>query len=458
MFSFLRNGLTKLFRGISNKKFISEFDAQILFEQLRSLLIEADVHFSVIDYLLNRVKDHSSDAIELGSFTPSYLFDLIYKEISCLLGWDERSQLESDNCFDKIEKEILNLVESDKISSWIFCGLPGQGKTTQVAKVAYFLKNSNSSLSIGLVSTDNTRPAAGEQLRLLAEPLDFPVFIIQPDQSLDIFIDSVLKESKKRNCQLLLVDTAGCLETDLDGLNQVQEIAVRLFSEKVFFVVHGGKGQSVLESCLCFQKRIGLTGLIVTMLDGETTGGCLLSMVHRLGLPIEFEGFGEHLDHIRLFNPLSMTDRILGLGDPFNLKRKLESSLTPEQIEGLNKDALTVEFTFQDYLDKARILRSCGPLTTLLAMVPGFSNLRLNESDFILSDSIICSMTKKERKCLVQFSEKNLLRIAKGSGRSVDEVKRVIGNFEALRSTFREMGSSFDLNKLTKIMGEMKWH
>ncbi|WP_108623853.1 signal recognition particle receptor subunit alpha [Candidatus Similichlamydia epinepheli] len=456
MFSFLRNRLTKLFHGISDKEFLSTIDAKFLLDQMRSLLIEADVHVSVINHLLKRVEDQSFESLALGKFTPSYLFQLVYKEISYLLGRDEQS-LSEYNSNEKIKSKKLFQVKAGTVSSWMFCGLPGQGKTTQVAKIAAFLKEQDSSLAIGLVSTDVSRPAAGEQLCAFSAPLQLPVFLAKPGERIDVFIDRVLQESKEQGIQLLLVDTAGCLETDLNGLSRLQEIAIHLSSEKIFFVVHGGKGQSVLEACICFKKMVGLTGIIVTMLDGDVTGGCLLSIVHRLGLVIEFEGFGEHLDQIRPFNPLSMTDRILGLGDSFNLKRQLESSLDPKQMEILTNKTFRMEFTFQDYLDQVRMLKNCGPLSSLLAMVPGFSDLRLNENDFTISESIICSMTKKERECLVPFSEKSLLRIANGSGRSVEEVMRIIHNFDALRSTFREMGSSFDLNKLKKIMGELKW-
>ncbi|RDB31408.1 signal recognition particle receptor subunit alpha [Candidatus Similichlamydia laticola] len=456
MFSVLKQGWSRLLQGIKQKSFLSDCDSEDICAQMRSLLLEADVHPSVIDHLLSKIKEGAAEAVQRGKWTPTRFTELIYEEVGLLLGKTEESSREY--YAEEAENTPYFSPVENKTCVWLFCGLPGQGKTTQIAKLAAFLRQQDVSLSIGLVCADFSRPMAGKQLELLTKELHLTLFLVEPQEDLDSFLQRVLKQSRLQGIHLLLVDSAGCLDTDITAMQELNQICSLLNPEKVFFVVHGGKGQSVLESGLRFHEKVRLTGFIVTMLDGEVKGGSILSMVHRVGVPIVFEGFGERLEDLRLFNPLSMADRILGMGDTFNLKKKLRGPLQGDQIDDLKKRALEGEITFQDYLDQCRALRKCGPLSALLAMVPGFSELHFEENDFVRSEAIICSMKAKERLCLVPFSEKSLHRIASGSGCSVQEVMRLIQNFEAFRSTVRQMGSSFDLDKLKKMMGGLKWH
>jgi signal recognition particle subunit SRP54 len=316
--------------------------------------------------------------------------------------------------------------------------LQGSGKTTHAAKLALWLKKHFHKSPL-LVALDLQRPAAIEQLKILGKKIGAPVFSIEGETDPLKVAKEALKEGEY---DVLIFDTAGRLHIDEELMEQLEKLKKTVDPEEVIFVANAASGQDAVKTAKQFEERIGITGSILTMLDGTTRAGAAVSIKEITGKPLLFEGVGEKVEDIQIFNPHSMADRILGMGDVINLVKKAEEQFSEEENARLEKKLRSASFTFNDYLKQMSSIKKMGPLKGLLKMIPGIGdaiNLEDSEKEFTKMEAIILSMTQEEREGEVELIPPRKRRIAKGSGTSMDEVNRLVKGFKQIKKMAKEL-------------------
>ncbi|WP_102346969.1 signal recognition particle protein [Bacillus sp. Marseille-P3661] len=428
-FEGLADRLQSTIQRIRGKGKVTEDDVNEMMREVRLALLEADVNFKVVKDFVKRVKERAVGQEVMKSLTPGQqVIKVVQEELTALMG-GEQSKIAVSNR----PPTVVMMV-----------GLQGAGKTTTTGKLANLLRKKYNRNPL-LVAADIYRPAAIKQLETLGKQLNMPVFSLGDQVSpVEIAKQAILK-AKEDHQDYVLIDTAGRLhidETLMDELKQIKELAK---PDEIFLVVDAMTGQDAVNVAQSFNEQLGLTGAILTKLDGDTRGGAALSIKAVTNTPIKFVGMGEKLDQLEDFHPERMASRILGMGDVLTLIEKAQANVDQEKAKELEQKMRTMSFTFDDFLDQLAQVRNMGPLDDLLGMLPGankikgLKDLKVDEKQISHVEAIIQSMTKQEKITPEIINASRKKRIAKGSGRTVQEVNRLLKQFEDMKKMMKQM-------------------
>lgn len=437
MFGALSEKLQSTFSGLFKAKKLSEENISEAIREVRMALLEADVNYGIVKTLIKNIKEKALGTEILQSVTPAQQFiKVVHEELIALMGSDESP---------------LNISRNPSIV--MLCGLQGAGKTTHCAKLAHFLTKDPYNKKPFLIACDLQRPAAIEQLKYLGKSIEVPVFSIDGEQDPLKVAKAGLEEAKKLHCDVIIVDTAGRLHIDEELMQQLSSLHSYLKPDETFFVANAMTGQDAANSAAAFGARVPITGSILTMLDSEARAGAALSICEMTKKPLKFEGVGEKIEDLQVFNPTSMADRILGMGDTINLVKKAKEHIDEQASSRLEERLKNATFTYQDFLSALQMIKKMGPLKSLLKMIPGMSqlpSLDLAEDKFKQVEAIILSMTPKEREGLDDLEMSRRRRISKGSGVPLEEVNRTIKSFKQIKQLMKQMPN---LKQIQKMMG-----
>ncbi len=428
MFGALTDKFQQMFSSLTGKKTLSEENIADAVREVRLALLDADVNYSVAGGFVKRVKEKALGGEVLKSVSPGQQFiTLVHQELIALMGAQE-SVLEMHG-----RPEVI-----------LMCGLQGSGKTTQTAKLAHYLQKKHKNFRILLAACDLQRPAAVDQLKKLAAQIDVPVFTIEGEKNPVRVAKEALQKAKLEGFDVLIVDTAGRLHIDADLMDQLKEIKQAVQPHETLFVASAATGQDAVKTAVEFDKAVEITGTILTMLDGSARAGAAISIREVTQKPLKFEGVGEKIGDLQPFNPQSMADRILGMGDVINLVRKAQENYDEEESKAMEKKFLKAAFTYDDYLKQMGMIKKMGSFKSLLKMIPGMSNLAdidFDEKEFNRIEAMISSMTREERIEKAELTPSRRRRIAVGSGVTVDTVNRMVKGFKKLKQFCKEMPS-----------------
>jgi signal recognition particle subunit SRP54 len=432
MFEVLTEKLTKIFSGLNNKGRLSEKEIDEALRQIRLALLEADVNFKVVKSFLTVVREKAVDAKVLESLTPGQqIVKIVNEELVGILG-REPSKLKASSH----APTIVMLV-----------GLQGAGKTTTAAKLALHLKQSNQRTL--LVAADTRRPAAVEQLKVLGNQLDIPVYSEDIKQDPVSICRNAIKKAEEMAASWVLIDTQGRLHIDETLMKELVDIKVAVAPAEILLVADAMTGQDAVNIAEEFNKNLGLTGLILTKMDGDARGGAALSIKFVTGVPIKFIGVGEKNNALEIFYPDRLASRILGMGDVLTLIEKAEVAFDKQKMQQLESKLRKSEFDLDDLLEQMRQIKKMGSITQLVEMIPGFSKISKGISDKESLDktkkleAIILSMTKEERRNPDIINGSRRRRIARGSGASSSDVNQLLNQF-------------YNIQKMTKMMAKGK--
>lgn len=441
MFSLLSDKLDDTFRKLRGLNKISESNIADAMREIRMALLDADVEYSVAREFIAHVKEQAMGEAVLKTVKPGEQIVKIFRDqLAELLGG---------------EAAELNLTPPGRI---LVVGLNGAGKTTTSAKLARRLKADGHKPL--LVACDLIRPAAIDQLATLAKQIDVPVYTPSASEKDVIRVaKDALKWAKEQEHDVIIFDTAGRQEVDEDLVEELRRLAKFLDAQESLLVADAATGQQAVRVAQAFDKAVGLTGIILTKLDGDARGGAALSMRAVTGKPIKFVGEGEKLDMFGPFVPVRMADRILGMGDIVGLVEKAAEKIDQESAMNSMSRMMSGEFNFNDFLSQMRMMQSLGPLEGLLGLLPGFSKIKkqlpegaLDPKKMKRMEAIVLSMTPAERANYKLLIPSRRRRIAKGSGVSEIEVNRFIKNFKQMKEM---MGGKGKMGGLMKAMGKM---
>lgn len=441
MLGFLTEKMQGLASKLSGKHKLTEENVGDAVREVRMALLEADVNYGVAKTLVKAIKEKALGDAVFKSVTPGQQFiKTVHDELKALMGSEEAG---------------LNL--SAKLAVFMMCGLQGSGKTTHCAKLARYLKKNGQCKKPMVAACDLQRPAAVEQLRTLCEQADIDFFSIASESDPVKVAKGALEKAKTENCDLLIIDTAGRLHIDEEMMQQLEKIKSTVSPDEILFVANSTTGQDAVNVAAEFNKRIEITGTILTMLDGNTRGGAAISIREVTGKPLKFEGIGEKIDDLQVFNPESMADRILGMGDTINLVKKAKEHFDEDEAKDLEKKMRNATFSYEDYLNQIQVVKKMGSLKGLLSMLPGAANLKqldFDDKEFFKVESIIYSMTPSERQGKDELSVPRRKRIAKGSGTKLEDVNRLEKSFKQAKKLFKNMPN---MKQLQKMMGGSRW-
>lgn len=445
MFGALTEKLQSLFHSLSGKKVLTEDNIADAVREVRLALLDADVNYGVVSRFIKRVKDRSLGDDVVKSVSPGkYFTKIVHDELTALMGSEEKS-----------------LFLPGKPSAIMLCGLQGSGKTTQCAKLARYLLREGKERKILLVACDLQRPAAVDQLARLASQAGVSVFLPEGDCDPVSVARKAMDKARKEGFDVVIVDTAGRLHIDEELMAELVAMKKVIEPSEVLFVASCQIGQDAVKTAEAFEKTVGITGSILTMLDGSARAGAAISIREITGKPLKFEGIGEKIDDLRPFHPQSMADRILGMGDVINLVRKAEEHFDKEEEAEMEKKFLKASFTYGDYLKVLAKIRKMGSLKSLLHMIPGVASAGLpeiDEKELRVAEAIIFSMTLKEREEKTELTPSRRRRIARGSGVDVEEVNRLVKKFKKMKLFLKEMpGLQKQMQKKTGNKENFLW-
>jgi signal recognition particle subunit SRP54 len=425
VFSQLSDRLQDVFKDLRGHGSISEANITDALRQVRLALLEADVHFQVAKDFIARVKEKSLGQDVMRSITPGQqIVKIFHDELTQLLGGDNAP---------------LDLSSPARI---MMVGLHGAGKTTSAAKLAYLLKKQGKAPL--LFACDLHRPAAIEQLATLAKQVSVPFFRPEPGQT-DLLQagHQAIEWAETQSGNVQIYDTAGRLEIDEVLVGELKKLRDLLQPQEILLVCDAATGQQAVNVATHFHEALGLTGLILTKLDGDARGGAALSMREVTHRPIKFAGLGEKIEQFEPFYPERLAGRILGMGDVVSLVEKAAAAIDEEEAARLEKKIRTATFDFNDFLSQLQLLNRMGPLENILGMLPGMSNLKgfsVDGKRLKRTEAIVLSMTKDERKRPEILNARRRQRIARGSGTTVTEVNTLLRQFDQMRKLMKNAG------------------
>jgi len=431
MFEALQDRFQRVFKSLRIQGVLTEEVVDETLREVRLALLEADVNLHVVKALLERVRVKALDTEVRSSFSPGQeVVRIVRDELIEILGRDAS----------------LLTFSKDYPTVFLLVGLQGSGKTTTAGKLALWLA-ARKRRPI-LVSTDVYRPAAREQLAVIAKAIQIPCF---PGAGIDSPIELALaarKDAADRGHDILIVDTAGRLHIDEELMNEVSELRTRLRPSEVLLVADAMIGQDAVRSAQEFHERLGTTGVILTKLDGDARGGAALSIRHVTGQPVKFIGVGEKYDALEVFYPDRIVSRILGMGDILSLIEKAEEKIDKQKALEVHRKLQTDTFTLEDFRDQLRQVRQLGPMDQMLGMLPQVgifkdaAKARVDEKELVRIEAIINSMTLQERGHHEIINGKRRKRIARGSGTSVQQVNQVLKQYFQMRKMMKSMSQS----------------
>jgi len=430
MFEVLSEKLGKVFRALSGKGKLSEKDIDDALRQVRLALLEADVNFRVVKDFVSRVKERSLGAEVLRSLTPAQqIIKIVNEELVKTLG----------------EGQSRLIPSSQPPSVAMLVGLQGSGKTTTSAKLALHLKHSGQRPL--LVAADNRRPAAIEQLVILGEQLGIPVYQEGASARSEDVCAHALTRAKELAATWVIVDTAGRMHIDEPMMEELAQVREELKPDEILLVVDAMTGQDAVRMAGEFNSRLGLTGLILTKMDGDARGGAALSIRWVSGVPIKFIGIGEKVDAFEPFYPDRLASRILGMGDVLTLIEKAEKTFDEQRVKELQKKVRTASYSLDDFLAQLREFKRMGPVDQLVEMLPGVSQLArqlpagMEEKQLKKVEAMILSMTPEERRNPNIIDGSRRRRIARGSGVKTQDINQLLNQFRQMQKLMK-MGIS----------------
>lgn len=426
----LSERLQDAFAKLKGKGKISEQDIKDVLREVRVALLEADVNYKVVKSFVGNIKDRAMGAGVMESLTPGQqVVKIVHDELTQLMGGEAK----------KIE------ISSKPPTIIMMVGLQGSGKTTSTGKLARYLKEKMHKRPL-LAACDVYRPAAIQQLKVLGQQLDIPVFEQGSDRSpVDIATDAVA-HAKAHGNDVVIIDTAGRLHIDEVLMQELVAIKEAVTPTEILLVVDAMTGQDAVNVAEHFNDNLDITGIVLTKLDGDTRGGAALSVKSVTGKPIKFTGQGEKLDALEPFHPDRMASRILGMGDILTLIEKAEAEFDQKQAAELQEKIKTQSFTLEDYLAQMDQLQGMGDIESMLSMIPGVSkkmlkNVKLDAKDMDHTRAIILSMTPEERQNTKIINGSRRKRIAAGCGLKVQDVNRLIKQFEQSQTFMKQFGA-----------------
>lgn len=431
MFETLTDKLQGAFKKFGAHGVVTEDDLDQALREVRMAMLEADVNFRVVREFTAKVKEQALGAEVLRSLTPvQQVVDIVHSELVEMLGGEE----------PKLETSLR------PPTVIMMVGLQGSGKTTSAAKLAGLLKKQGQRPL--LVACDVYRPAAVDQLVTLAADLDVPVHQEGTEPSPLEIATNALEKAKSTNATHLLIDTAGRLHIDEEMMKEVAGLRSELTPQEVLFVADAMAGQDAVNAAKEFHDQVGVTGLILTKMDGDARGGAALSIRAVLGVPVKFLGIGEKADALELFHPDRLAGRILGMGDMLTLIEKAKDSMGDEDADKFVEKVKRGSFDLQDFVEQLRKVRSMGPLQQLVGMLPGFNKMKMqldvdemDDSFFIQAEAIVLSMTPWERRHPEKVDGKRRRRISKGSGTNPADVNQLLKQFFEARKIAKSLSS-----------------
>ncbi|MEK4030222.1 MULTISPECIES: signal recognition particle protein [Bacillaceae] len=428
-FEGLADRLQSTMQKIRGKGKVTEADVKEMMREVRLALLEADVNFKVVKSFVKKVSERSVGQEVMKSLTPGQqVIKVVKEELTNLMG-GEQSQI----AVAKRPPTVIMMV-----------GLQGAGKTTTTGKLANLLRKRYNRKPL-LVAADIYRPAAIKQLETLGKQLNMPVFSLGDQVSPVEIAKQAIEKAKADHHDYVLIDTAGRLHVDEDLMGELKDIKELTNPDEIFLVVDAMTGQDAVNVAESFNEQLGVTGVILTKLDGDTRGGAALSIRAVTEKPIKFAGMGEKLDALEPFHPERMASRILGMGDVLTLIEKAQTNVDEEKAKELEQKMRTMSFTFDDFLEQLGQVRSMGPLDEIIKMLPGankikgLSNVQVDEKQISHVEAIIQSMTNEEKQHPEIISSGRKKRIAKGSGTSIQEVNRLLKQFEEMKKMMKQM-------------------
>jgi signal recognition particle subunit SRP54 len=439
MFESLTDRLQAIFNRLSGRGRLSEKDVDQVLREVRLALLEADVHYTVVKDFVVRVREQAIGEEVLRSLSPAQqVVKIVHQELVHTLG----------------EEPVPLSVANNPPTVIMLVGLQGSGKTTTAAKLALRLRKANAFPL--MVAADLRRPAAIRQLEILGEQLDLPVYSEGDSKDAPGVCQHALRAANQQRRSHVLLDTAGRLHVDKELMDELVRVKRAAKPHEILLVADAMTGQDAVRVAGEFHERLGLTGLILTKVDGDARGGAALSMRSVTGVPIKFLGTGEKTDALEVYYPDRLASRILGMGDVLSLIERAEEAYTEEQARELEKKVRKGTFDLADFLDQMRQLQEMGPLDQLLGMIPGLGqamraqNLQVDEKQFRRLEAIICSMTPEERARPQIIGGSRRRRIARGSGTSLRDVNVLLNRFNQYRKMMRKLtkGQAHDILSL----------
>ena len=424
-FDTLQEKITKTLRNIEGKGKLSERNMEDTLKELRIALLDSDVNYGVVQNFLNDVRKEAVGQDVLNSIDPGQLLvKIVHDEIIKLLGDDDNS-----------------IHFAPGLTTIMMVGLQGTGKTTQAAKIANIFKKQGK--KVLLVAGDLVRPAAVEQLKTLAQSIEVEVF------SKGLFVNALntsidaKKYAKENGFDVMIVDTSGRLQIDEVLMQELKDIKQAVSPEEILLTVDAMTGQDIVNVANTFNDELNVTGLVVTKFDGDSKGGAVLSVKSITGVPIKFVGVGEKISDLDEFHPDRLADRILGMGDVVSLVEKAQEEFDEKRSEEIARNMMSGKFTLDDMLYSIEASRKLGPLSSIMGMLPGMGDYKnmINDEDADKNlkkvKAVIQSMTPEERKDPSRLRGTHKRRIAKGSGTTVDDVNKVINQYDKMKKVMQ---------------------
>ena len=433
-FEGLSSRLQEITRKLKGKARITEDDLKEVLREVKLALLEADVNYKIVKEFVSTIKEKALGQDVLKSLTPGQqVIKIVKDEMVSLLGGEE-----SKINFTPNPPTVIMLV-----------GLQGSGKTTTAGKLANIIRKQGKKPL--LVACDVYRPAAIKQLEVVGKQLDIPVYSNENTKDVNVIAKQAINFAISKLNDVIIIDTAGRLQIDEGLMQELKDLKSNVKPHEILLVVDSMTGQDAVNIADTFNQQLGIDGIVLTKLDGDTRGGAALSVKKVTGRPIKFAATGEKLSDIEVFHPERMASRILGMGDVLSIIEKAEESFDLEEAQKLEQKLRKQNFDLEDYLAQLRQMKKMGSFSSILKMIPGLGSklkdVEVDDKEFVKIEAIICSMTKEERRNPKVLNGSRRLRIAKGSGTTVEQINKFMKSFEMTQKMMKEMTSNKGMMK-----------
>ncbi len=434
MFNSLSEKLESAFKHLKGQARINELNVANTLKDIRKALLDADVNFKIAKEFTDTIKEKAIGEKVINAISPGQLMvKIVQDELTTLMG---------------AEATPLTLTGNPTII--LVAGLQGSGKTTFSGKLASYLKAQKKSPL--LVAADIYRPAAMDQLTVLAAQIGVDVFVERENKNAVSIAENAIAYAKQNNKNVIIIDTAGRLAVDEEMMNEVSNIKTAIRPQEILFVVDAMTGQDAVNTAKAFNDRLDFTGVVLTKLDGDTRGGAALSIKYTMNKPIKFMSSGEKMDTLDVFYPERMAQRILGMGDITSLVEKAQAQFDEAEAKKLEKKIRKNQFDFEDFLTQIQQIKKMGNLKDLMGMIPGMGkslkDVDINDNSFKGVEAIIQSMTLLERRNPDLLSPSRKQRIAKGSGKDIGEINAFIKQFDQMKQMMKQMSGGMMPGKM----------
>ena len=444
-FEGLSEKLQNVFKGLKGKGSLTEADINAAMREVKLALLEADVNFKVVKEFVDSVKQKSLGEEVMASLTPGQqVIKIVNDELTELMGGTGSKLTYSPKGF----------------TVYMMVGLQGTGKTTTCGKLANYLKKNGKKPM--LCACDIYRPAAIDQLEVVGKAVDTPVFTMRESREPEKIALAAIKEAERKGCNVLIVDTAGRLQIDEELMEELVRLKGAIKPHEILLVVDALTGQDAVNAAEGFNDRLGIDGIIMTKMDGDSRGGAALSAKKVTGRPVKFVGTGEKFDALEPFHPERMASRILGMGDMLTLIEKAQEDYDEQKAQELEKRLRKNQFTLEDFLEQMGQIRKMGGIGKLLGMMPGMNsramqnvNVEQSERDFVQMEAIIQSMTREERENPSILNASRRKRIAAGSGQPVSKINQLVKRYAETRKMMKRFTGKGGAGRMNRMFRGM---